>query len=200
MRNSEGWKTYLLTNLFSPIWTPYCVSSILSEHERSWDTKKAHRVNVSWLLMTSSEHRTEVTEWLQEEEEAELQTVNNNKKMISAFLATTSLKIVKPPPLCPCTKSKHILCEWGEQLLSSFSSSSYNVFSLSCELFHINKRCTFAHAAVLNGTLPPPCRVFLPSSLSDRVFLCEFGRIETSGWRTGAGHMDHLLLQIISAA
>lgn len=47
---------YLLMNLFSPIWTPECASSILGEHGRSWGTEEQHReliISPIWFsLMT----------------------------------------------------------------------------------------------------------------------------------------------------
>lgn len=47
---------YLLMNLFSPIWTPECASSILGEHGRGWGTEEQHReliISPIWFsLMT----------------------------------------------------------------------------------------------------------------------------------------------------
>lgn len=47
---------YLLMNLFSPIGTPECASSILGEHGRGWETEQQHReliISPIWFsLMT----------------------------------------------------------------------------------------------------------------------------------------------------
>lgn len=43
IKSSQLLGPYLLMNLFSPIWTPECASSILGEHWRGWETEEQHR-------------------------------------------------------------------------------------------------------------------------------------------------------------
>lgn len=79
---------YLLMNLFSPIWTPECASSILGDHGRGWETEEQHReliISPIWFsLMTPHDQQPAISD--QQAEEVKLCRVNSDHVHVRHWL------------------------------------------------------------------------------------------------------------------